>query len=52
MSDSEKPEGDLEDADGVTIDSNGNPRLEMEELRKGGSSDKDGRVEKAESNEE
>jgi len=52
MSDSDKPEGDLEDADGVTTDSEGNPRLEMEELRKGGSSNNESRVEKGEAGEE
>lgn len=37
MSESEKPEGDLEDAEGVTTDSEGNPQIMMDVLEKGGS---------------
>ena len=39
MSDSEKPEGDLSEADGVRTDSDGNPHLVMEALEKSGKSD-------------
>lgn len=44
MSESEKPEGDLEDADGVTVDRDGNPQMVMEALQKGGSGDTDERL--------
>lgn len=42
MTDSEKPEIDLTDADGITVDDDGNPRVEMESLQKGGSEDIEG----------
>lgn len=32
MTDSEKPEGDLEDADGVTVDADGDPEVDMESI--------------------
>ena len=41
MGESDKPKGNLEDADGVTTDEEGNLTLVMEVLRKGGSSDED-----------
>ena len=37
MSKSDKPEGNLEEAEGVTTDSHGNPRIMMDVLEKGGS---------------
>lgn len=36
MSESEKPRGDLEDAEGVTTDSEGHLQLQMEVLEKSG----------------
>lgn len=54
MSESEKPEGDLEDAEGVTTDSEGRPTLMMEVLQKGGNSDSDsddGLIQKSETDE-
>lgn len=39
MSKSEKPEGDLSDSDAVREGENGEPRVRMETLQKGGGSD-------------
>lgn len=35
MTDSEKPEGDIEDAEGVTLDEEGNAEIEMDTLELG-----------------
>ena len=44
MSDSDKPDGNLEDADGVSTDADGNPVLDMEviEMSEDSSESEDG----------
>lgn len=37
MSDTEKPAADFSETDAVEVDENGNPRVVMETLQKGGS---------------
>lgn len=43
MSESQKPQGNLEESEGVTTDSEGHPRFEMEVLEKSGN-DGEGKV--------
>lgn len=38
MSESDRPETDFENMDGVTVDGEGNPQVEMETLEKSGKS--------------